>query len=354
MLTQSQIKLTGLYNGVEAVSYQPYTQYFSEANTPVETHRKEIKIDELFNQLVKAKLFPRNATPPTFVQDGKDSIYVTPNYCGGSEPVDPMEFFGQNAVVTLEATDENSQEIQVLKRKMSIIKAGIENTKNDMASEAFLLGKVGNLSLGLSVPEDFVVDTTANEKVSVKITTLIKDYWRKYKVIPKVTVGDKVSNLLVDEVNAGGGKRNKGDYQLDQEGDKLTLKIDNIGYNIEVLPLASDLNGDDIDSDEMIILRAPRNLLWVYAGIGFKSGTSGRVFMGQVLVTETEVDNNGCYDIYGRSAPFPIIINPEMHRRYILKSSTAPSTGSTTSGTLDTQPTAPSTASTKAKKSSTL
>lgn len=314
-LTKKQQEFIGVYGAVEAPK-TPFYNYFTDAKQPHLALSNSIRVDEVVTGMSKAGIIPRGAEVPAIKVNGHSTVTVEPNIIGGSVGISALDSINAEAgeLVVVNGQAMKSKDFDRL-QKIKEIKASIENTKEDMAARVFITGKVKDLNgndvdLGLKNIESKTKGTAQWTSV---LTNLVMEYYQKNKKYPdKVVVGAKVADSIIAEINSSQTPQFTSKVNLVDGG--IRIELAGFVLPIETFP-ANDIGED---TSTKVTLYQKLCLVPVFAGLEY-IGTTGSCEMvrADIIVDQEEPNKQtGQAKLFGKSAPFPLIILPNLFRRY--------------------------------------
>ena len=325
-------ELYSIYNGLDVRTYTPYTPKFTEANTAIYSQTEKCSIEDALENLIEAEVFDRDSAVPVIKEEGHMRLTIKPKMLGGKKGISALD--GNNkqvGAVTLiagKATDNSKYEVGI---KLRALKTAIDNAKGNMAGEVFLTSKMKNVDGGVNFDPTNVSDkgnltvTTADgETVAVKIVQTARKFFKDNGRVPKICIGDKVADQLIQEVNAGMGKSKKGDYSMTantgQGQDGFSVMIDTMNIPLEVLAPVNEYKGIVINTDSLIQFYCPTTLVMAYAVLETVDAAKQPLLVrGEFVVNYGKVDEEtGRGSVHAKSAPVPMIIHNKLLHRYQL------------------------------------
>lgn len=314
-LTKTQQELIGTFGAIE-IEKKPFWSFFTEAKKPYLALSETIKVDEIMSGMMKAGVIPRGSTIPSIKVNGHSRVTITPYIIGASIGISALDTLNAEAgeLVVLNGQTIKSKDYDRI-QKVTEIKGSIENTKEDISARVFITGKTKDLNdndvdLGF-VEEESKVKGSSNW--TTVLTQLVADYYSKTKRYPdKIVVGAKVADDIIKEINTS-------------KTPQFTSKVDIIdgGVRIELggfaLPIVTyPANDIGENTDTKVTLYKNICLVPVYAGLEYV-GADGEPSMirSEIVLDKTEANKEtGQAKMFGKSAPFPLVVLPELFRRY--------------------------------------
>ena len=321
--TPEQIKLGGLYLGVEPNVSTPYLDKFMSANTPFQSFTKKIDLSEMFQGKVVAGFAGRTEHLTSINVDGQVSMVVEPAIVGDTIPEAAEDVILALATMPQETNSETNARLMVDTRNVSRLKASVLNLTERLCAEMFLegsgimttpSGSTYNYDLGLNSRE--TLDLSGSSNLVTEIATISEQYEFDWGVIPEIEVGKNVFAAIQNEINNSVGKKNRMDYTI-KDG---VMTIDALGLVIKKLkPAVKASDGTTIDTSNYMQVYTPKVLIMAFAGLPYVGTVQGRAELvaQQYLVDRTLADRQtGVSEIFAKSAPMACITYVDMFDRY--------------------------------------
>ena len=314
-LTKTQQELIGTFGAIE-IEKKPFWSTFTEAKTPYLALSDTIKVDEIMAGMMKAGIIPRGATIPAIKVNGHNRVTITPYIIAGSVGISALDTLNAEAgeVVILNGREMKAKDYDRI-QKVTEIKGSIENTKEDIAARVFITGKTKDLNDN-DVDLGFVAEESKTKGTSswtIILTQLVADYYSKTKRYPdKIMVGAKVADDIIKEINAAKTPQFTSKVNIADGGIRIELG----GFALPIVTYPANDIGENTDTK--VTLYKNVCLIPVYAGLEYV-GTDGKPSMirSEVVLDKTEANKEtGQAKMFGKSAPFPLVILPELFRRY--------------------------------------
>jgi hypothetical protein len=331
VLNARQQELYTIYDGVVARTYTPYTYKFTEANAPIFSGTTRIHVEDALAELVEASVFDRDSAIPAIVSQGHTRISITPPLLGNKKPISALDGISKGvgqAVVVIGGQTVDSTKYEITK-KLTELKAGIENGKGNMAGEVFLTSAIAseglNFDVGnLSAKGNVTVTPANGETIATTIVKMARTFFKNKGRVPSISIGDAVADQLISEINSATGKSKRGDYSMvanTAEGQKgFSVMIDTMNIPLEVLAPVNAFKGSVINTDAKIILHSPDTLVMGYAVLETVDGNDLPLLVkGAVVTGYGEVNKvNGRTSVHAYSAPVPMIVDNNLIERWDL------------------------------------
>ncbi len=314
-LMKQQQELIGVYGGIPEVR-TPYWNLFEKGNAPYLSKTEIIRIDEILTKMQKANIVPRGVKAPPIKVNGHNTLMIEPDIIAASLGIkasDDTEA-GAGETIVIKGQQISSKKYNDIE-KVETIKVSIENTKEEMAASAFLTGKCkdangDDVDLGLEEVKDV-------KKGKDNWTSVLRELIEKYKKTTgkypdKIFVGSKIASEISKEIEASPNAFLTQKVKL--ENGVIKYEIGNFPMAIETFP-ETDI---DVEIGTRVHMYKENYLAAAFAGLEYV-GTSGKPEMikADVIVDKTEPDRETAQGkIFGKSAPFPIIVLPKYFARY--------------------------------------
>ena len=272
-LTQAQQELIGAISAIEARP-TPFWNLFRKNRVPYMALSTTIRVDEIMDHLVKAKLVPRGTVLQPIEVGGFNTVTIKPDLLNASIGFGAEDTIlqqpGELAIVNGQKMKASTYD-RVL--KLTTIKNAIEGSKEDMAASVFLTGKATDASgaevvLGLAEP-----NTVNKEKTESWLSFFrkqVSEYKEKHKTLPdRIFVGTNIADSLAAYIESSNNPL---------LGVQVKLEDGQIKYELKNFPIAIETYPDtDIEADtsNSMTLFKELCLFPVYAGLSYV-GTSGK------------------------------------------------------------------------------
>lgn len=316
-LTQRQQELIGAIAALRRPK-TPFWNMFTKARAPYMALSNVIRFDEVMNTMIEAGVVPRGTAMPSIKVDGHSTVTVKPDIVGGSIGISALDTLNANAGETIVV---DGVAIKASKydedQKLQTLKYGIENSKEKMAAQALLTGKVMTASNEVDLGLEEVKPVTKSEGTyTTFFTRIVNEYFQETGHYPsRILIGSKIIDGIIGEVT----KNTKGPelYSVTQTEDGgMKIVVSGLGVAIEGFPVNS--LGEDT-SDKLFVMN-DACMLPIYAGLEFV-GTTGapEMIRADIITDVAEVNKEtGTSKMFAKSAPFPAIALPQLLKRYQL------------------------------------
>ena len=274
LINEKSAELIGIYQGVAPANVVG-TYYQDKFKRDYSTRASSIAFDSLIDNLRSMDVIPRNTKTPVLTIDGFKRHTFTPDVIGGSLTLTPDELFsiqpGQSKIIFKGQAIDKS--VQITERKVSTLKLAYLNTREQLASEIYLTGKITLPNSGSVI--DFDVEENTPKELNVDswqdfILGLVEDYTKKNGILPtRIEVGNKIfSALMKDESFAKLiTSYNQAVVQSKDTGYKnIYPSYTILGYRLDVLP-PTQLYKKDIDVSSLVIVSNDLEFINTYAGV---------------------------------------------------------------------------------------
>lgn len=314
-LTKTQEELIGAYGAIESPK-TPYWNIFTGARRPYLALSNVIRVDEVISGLSKAGIIPRGVAIPPIKINGHNTVVVQPNIIAGSIGVSALDGINVEAgeKVILNGKEISSKDYDRV-RKLEELKFSVSNTTEDTASRVFITGKakgVNGEDIDIGLVEEETKTKGTNQWLTV-LNGLVSEYYSKNKKYPdKVIVGAKVADSIIKEINTSKTPSFGNKIELTDSG--IVIALTGFAIPVETYPV----NDIEENTDTKVTLYKNDCFVPVYAGLEY-IGTTGNpeLIRADVLVDKTEANREiGQAKLFAKSAPFPLIILPDLFRRY--------------------------------------
>ena len=315
-LTQVQQELIGAISAIEARS-TPFWNLFKKNKVPYMALSTTIRVDEVMEHLVKAKLVPRGTVLQPIEVGGFSTVTIKPDILSASVGVSAEDTIlqqpGELAIVNGQKMKASTYD-RVL--KLTTIKSAIEGSKEDMAASVFLTGKTKDASgveVNLGLKEPNAVNKEKTESWLSFFRKQVSDYKKKHNTLPdRIFVGTDIADSLAAYIESSNNPLLG--VQVKLEDGQIKYELKNFPITIETYP-DSDT---ETDTSKSMTLFKELCLFPVYAGLSYV-GTTGKPEMirSDVVVIETKAnEETGQQKLGATSAPFPLIVRPDLFERY--------------------------------------
>lgn len=320
--TKEQVQLISDFVGMSSSVAMPYAKLFRIGHPTQLSNTKNIVLKDLFESLQEAGIVPHGVNVPTITADDVQVMEIVPAYIGASKPIEASEAYAHITSVGSPSTSPRNVMDEVIMQKMLVINNASNRTKENIAKALFLDGIYTNTDtnikydLGLSA---VIAETTASGTYIEKIASMVETFVNTYSRNAKVGVGKTIFNLLKQEINAGAGRKNenRGTYTSEMKDGVFYITLDALNFEIMLLPNTYSVS----TYDTRVQIWADENLIETYGAIPFRGQNN---VMG-LLRSEVYVDVSPSVDkenpedkIFSKSAYVPLVIDPQLFKRYDL------------------------------------
>lgn len=309
-ISKKQAELIGVFVGLPTKVNDYYLKKF---NKQINTIGSEIKFDEYITELIRLGIVPRGTKAPIVKINGFTRSSVIPDIISGESPLTVDELLQIQAGQVETVVNGNIiNNLEALKqRHLDKLKSGWLNTMSAMASEVFLTGKV-TLPTSKDVI-DYGYSNVVDKQVKkaemnwyIFFTNLVNDYVKENGIYPTdIEVDSKVFEAMLSDSNFVEQIKAFSNVNLGKEGETVILNV--LGAKVKLLPKAFGLNGDEIDTANLIYVSNNEAFIKGFAGITTANNGKLEVINTDVLISE-EVKNNPASQSYLLESAFcPII-----------------------------------------------
>lgn len=316
-LTQRQQELIGAISELKRPK-TPFWNMFTKARAPYMALSNIIRFDEVMNTLIEAGVVPRGTAMPSIKVDGHSTVTVKPDIVGGAIGISALDTLNANAGetiivdgVTIKASKYDEDQ------KLQTLKFGIENSKEKMAAQAILTGKVKTASNEVDLGLGAIEEIAKTEKTyTAFFTRIVNAYFQETGNYPtRILIGSKIIDGIISEIT--GTARGIENYSISQTEDGgMKVVISGVGVVIEGFPV----NSIKVDTSDKIFIMNDACMLPIYAGLEFVGTTGSPEMIRTDVITDIVVANQetGTAKMFAKSAPFPAIALPKLFKRYTL------------------------------------
>lgn len=272
----------------------PITYFQDKFKNSYSTNKETISYDELDYSFKELKLLPRNAQFPVIKQGGFERKFVTPDLVKGTVVLTPDELSkmqaGQAEIYVNGEKVDNSKIIT--ERKLSVLKKSYIRTKELIASEVYLTGKVtpeeSDTPITLfELKEENKQFTKATDSWQVLLLDLISKYVKENKIAPNlIEIGIDIFNAILNDEKMAKIVEAYKTVSINAS-DNVYPTLNFLNYKIVVLPNAEKLKGEPIDTSKKIILSNNNELTSAYVGLAVATDDDNiKIIESEMVISE--------------------------------------------------------------------
>lgn len=317
-LTKKQQELIGAISVINTVK-TPYWDMFAKARAPYMALSNVIRVDEVMNTLIEAGIVARGTSLPSLTIDGHSTVTVKPDVVGGSIGISALDTLNANAG---EVVVVNGEQIKVSKydetKKLETLKSSIDNTKEKMATQALLTGEVataGGKKVNLALNAETEITKTEKTYLSF-FTRIVNNYFQETGHYPsRILIGSDIIDGIITDIQTSPKGIEMYSISATANGG-MKISITGVGVTIEGFPI----NSIGVDTSSKIHVMNDATFVPIYAGLEFIGTTGSPEMIRAEVISDITAANEetGTSKIFAKSAPFPVIILPNLLKRYIL------------------------------------
>lgn len=292
-MNRTMAQLYALFSVLE-LSAKPITYFQDKFKNKFSTDKTTVSYDELDNAFKELALLPRTAQFPAIKQGGFERKFVTPDLVKGSVVLTPDEITKMQAgQVEIYADGEKVDNSKVItERKLQVLKTSYIRTKELIASEVYLTGKITPATEQkaitlFDIKEEEKTFKKGTDSWQVLLLDLINEFVKVNKIAPNlIEIGTNVFNAIMNDEKMAKIVEAYKTVSVNA-GDNVYPTLNFLNYKIVVLPNSVNLKGEQIDTSNKIILSNDNELTSAYVGLAVADDNNNiKIIESEVAISE--------------------------------------------------------------------
>lgn len=316
-INKKQAELIGIFKGLPYKNSY-YTNKFAKKHLTVSD---TINFDEVSDALSTLSIIPRGTKLPILDNRGFARISVRPDIIGGKSVITTNELLEIQAGQFELSNEAKNNFVELKERHLLNLKNALYRTMERASAEAYLKGEIKLAETGDVINFNYKTPTDLNftEKTDnweLFILDLVDRYTKANGLEPSLVEVDMAifKKMMASEKFRETAKA----YNTHSitVNDRVVPAFNIFGITVSALPTAYGLDGQIIDTENLIYVSNNETFVQAYAGIGYATDKGLEIFKGEALVNEIIQKDPATHSFTVQSGYCPIIALPDRVQRY--------------------------------------